>query len=320
VRDALTSTALDIGAPGVDPVTGHGVLLADRVLGYTGASPQPLAVAETPKVTADDGGAFIDPGDTVTVSLPVTNVGDATAVSTSVVLTSSTPGVTITPRAQSYGAIPRGETVVKDYKVKVPATQEVGVPIQFSTRVTFAGTFSPKTSSFSVDVGQPSTESTAFTYSGAAVPIPDNSSVGATVQIPVSGFGRASKITFSVDGSTCNADTGSTTVGIDHTYVGDLVGQLIAPNGATATVFSNNGSSGNNLCQVVFDDSAAASFATATSGQAPFTGSWQPITPLDALRGAPVDGTWKFFVRDTAGVDTGSVRAVSLHFFGYVHP
>jgi subtilisin-like proprotein convertase family protein len=320
VRDALTSTALDLGAPGVDPVTGHGVVLADRVLGYTGASPQPLAVAETPKVTADDGGEFIEPGDTATVSLPVTNVGDATAVSTSVVLTTSTPGVTITPRAQSYGAIPRGETVVRDYKVKVPASHEVGVPITFNTRVTFAGTFSPKTSTFSVDVGQPSDESVAFAYSGAAVAIPDASTVGATVSIPVSGFGRASKVGFSIDGTVCNTTAGSTTVGINHTFVGDLVGQIIAPSGATATVFSGNGGSGDNMCQVVFDDSAAASFATVTSANAPFTGSWKPISPLDALRGQPVDGTWKFFVRDTASFDTGSVRAVSLHFNGYVQP
>ncbi|TDV36066.1 S8 family serine peptidase [Actinophytocola oryzae] len=320
VREALTQTAIDLGAPGVDPVTGHGVILADRVLGYTGASPQPLAVPETPKVTADDGGAYVDPGDTLTVSLPVTNQGDGTAVSTSVVLTTSTPGVTITPRAQSYGTIPAGETVVKDYKVTVPASQEVGVPIQFTARVTFAGTFSPKTSSFLVDVGRPSEESVAFAYSGAAVPIPDNSQVGATVSIPVSGFGRASKISFSVDGATCSTATGSTTVGIDHTYVGDLVGQLIAPNGTTATVFSNDGGSGNNFCQVVFDDAAATPFATVEAGDAPYSGTWQPASPLDALRGAAVDGTWKFFVRDTAGADTGSVRAVSLHFNGYVRP
>jgi subtilisin-like proprotein convertase family protein len=57
-----------------------------------------------------------------------------------------------------------------------------------------------------------------------------------------------------------------------------------------------------------------------TSSDAPFTGTWKPISPLSALRGQPVDGTWKFFVRDTASIDTGSVRAVSLHFNGYVHP
>lgn len=317
VRDALISTAIDLGEPGVDGVTGHGVILADSVLGYTGASPQPLAVSETPKVTPDDGGEFVDPGDTVTVSLPVTNVGDATAVSTSVVLTTSTPGVTISPRAQSYGAIPRGETVVKDYTVTIPASHEVGVPVQFATRVTFAGVFSPKAGGFSVDVGRPSEEAVSFAYAGDAVAIPDNSTVGATLEIPVSGFGRASKISFSIDGTDCSS---ATTVGLNHTYVGDLVGQIISPSGATATLFSRNGGSGDNLCQVVFDDSAANPFASVTSSNAPFTGSWQPVSPLDGLRSQPVDGTWKFFVIDAAGLDTGSVRAVSLHFNGYVQP
>ena len=317
VRDALISTAIDIGAPGVDPVTGHGVILADRVLGYTGASPQPLAVAETPKVSADDGGAFIDPGDTATVSLPVTNIGDGTAVSTSVVLTTTTPGVTVTPRAQSYGTIPKGETVIKEYKITVPASHEVGVPIQFSTRVTFAGVFSPRTSTFTVEVGQPSDVSVAFAYSGAPVAIPDASSVGATVQIPVSGFGRASKITLSVDGTVC---TNVNTVGINHTFVADLVGQLTSPSGQTATVFSGNGGGGDNMCQVVFDDGAAAPFSSVVSANAPFTGTWRPASPISALKGAPVDGNWSFKVTDTANVDTGSIRAVSLHFNGYVHP
>jgi subtilisin-like proprotein convertase family protein len=320
VREALTSTAIDIVAPGVDNRSGHGVILADRVLGYTGASPQPLAVAETPKVTPDSGSEYLQPGDTATISLPVTNVGDATAVSTSVVLTTSTPGVTVTPRAQSYGSIPRGETVVRSYRVAVPATHPVGVPIQFTTRVTFAGVLSPRTSSFSVSVGQPSDETVTFAYTGAPVAIPDNSSVGATVEIPVTGFGRASKITFSVDGTACNTTPGSTTVGINHTYVGDLVGQLTSPSGVTATVFSNNGGSGDNMCQVVFDDTAARPFSSVTSSNAPFTGTWRPASPLEALRGAAVDGTWTFKVRDTANADTGFLRAVSLHLNGYVTP
>ncbi len=320
VREALTSTAIDLGAPGVDPVTGHGVILADRVLGFTGASPQPLAAAQTPKIVSDDGTQFIDPGDTVTVALPVTNVGDGTAVSTSVVLTTSTPGVTITPRAQSYGTIPRGETVVKNYTVTVPATHQVGDPVNFSSRVTFAGVFSPQSFPFSVEVGRPSPTATTFDYSGASVPIPDNSSVGASVNIPVSGIGRAARMTFSIDGTTCSTDIGSTTVGLDHTFVGDLVGTLTAPNGATATVFSNNGGSGNNFCQVVFDDTAANSIASIASAGAPFTGTYRSIDPLGGLRGASVDGTWKFFVEDTAGADTGSIRAVSLHINGYVQP
>lgn len=318
VRDALISTAIDIGAPGVDPVTGHGVILADRVLGYTGASPQPLAVTETPKIAADDGGDYLDPGDTATVSLPVTNIGDGTAVSTSVVLTTSTPGVTVTPRAQSYGTIPKGETVIKEYKITVPAGHEVGVPVQFATRVTFAGVFSPRTSTFTAEVGRPSPDSVAFSYAGAPVAIPDNSTVGATVSIPVAGIGRASKLTFSIDGTECNRTPSSTTVGLNHSYVGDLVGQLTAPSGATATVFSRNGGTGENMCQVVFDDAAETPFSSVTDANAPFTGTWAPTSPVTPLRGAPADGTWTFKVTDTAGADTGSIRSVSLHLNGYV--
>jgi subtilisin-like proprotein convertase family protein len=320
VREALTSTAIDIAEPGVDGRSGHGVILADRVLEYTGASPQPLAVAEAPKVTPAGGGEYLQPGDTATVSLPVTNIGDGTAVSVSTVLTTSTPGVTVSPRSRSYGTIPRGETVVKDYTITVPASHQVGVPIVFNTRVTFAGVFSPSTSTFSVGVGQPSEDSTAFAYSGAPVAIPDNSTVGASVSIPVSGFGRASKITLSIDGTTCNTTTGSPTVGIDHTYVGDLVGTLTSPGGATATLFSRNGSNGKNLCKVVFDDSAAAPFSSVTSTNAPFTGTWRPATSLDALIGAPADGTWTLKVQDNANADVGSIRAVALHLNGYVQP
>lgn len=319
VRDALTRTAIDIGAPGVDGRSGHGIVLADRVLEYTGASAQPLAIPEAPKVTPDTG-VSLDPGESGTISLPVSNVGDGTASSTSLVLTTATPGVVITPRSRSYGDIPRRDTVVRDFKVTVPATHEVGVPILFSTRVSFVGLQSPKTSTFTVDIGEASTETVTFAYTGAPVPIPDNSTLGASVQIPVSGIGRASKLSFSIGGTVCNTTTGSTTVGLDHTFVGDLVGTLTSPTGVTATVFNRNGSNGRNLCQVVFDDAAANPFSSVTPAIAPFTGTWRPTTPLAALRGAPVDGTWTFFVRDAAGADVGSIRSVSLGINGYVRP
>lgn len=319
VREALTSTAIDIGAPGVDGRSGHGVLLADKVLEYTGASPQPLAQAAKPTVTPDGGGQFLNPGDSATVDLPVTNNGDATSVSTSVVLTSSTPGVTITPRAQSYGSIDKGATVSKAYRMTVPATHQVGVPVVLNARVTFAGASSPTTAKFSVDVGEPSPTTVDFAYTGAAVAIPDNSTVGATVTIPVSGIGPASKIAFSVDGATCNTTEGATTVGINHTFVGDLVGILTSPSGASATVFSGAGGSGNNMCQVVFTDEAAAPFASVTSSLAPFTGSWRPDDAFAGLRGQ-ADGDWTFSAFDLAGADTGSIRAVSLHLNGYVTP
>jgi subtilisin-like proprotein convertase family protein len=318
VRQALTATAVDIGAPGVDNRTGAGVILADRVLAYTGASPQPLAVAQAPSVKGPNGSPFVKPGDTATVTLPVYNGGDGTAASTSVVVDSPTPGVTIAPRSKRYGTIEAGQTVINSFTLTVPATQQLGVPVVINAKVTFAGAHSPTTQTFQIPIGQPSTVVQDFAYTGAPVAIPDNSTVGASVQIPVSGVGRASKITFSIDGTACSTTAGSTTVGLDHTYVGDLTGTLTSPSGATAVLFQRRGGSGHNFCQVVFDDNAAIAFSTVSSATAPFTGSWKPQSGLGALLTDVVDGTWTFKVVDGASVDTGTIRAVSLHLNGFV--
>ena len=50
VRQALTATAIDIVEAGADNRTGAGIVRADLVLAYTGASPQPLAKAAKPSV------------------------------------------------------------------------------------------------------------------------------------------------------------------------------------------------------------------------------------------------------------------------------
>ena len=107
-------------------------------------------------------------------------------------------------------------------------------------------------------------------------------------------------------------------MGIDHTFTGDLVGTLTAPDGTAVTLFDGIDGSGNNVCQAVFDDGAARSITSATSADAPYTGSWRPEEALSSLVSHPADGTWTFNVADTVGIDTGSVRAFSLHVAGFV--
>ncbi|MBB5956745.1 subtilisin-like proprotein convertase family protein [Saccharothrix tamanrassetensis] len=319
VREALTTTALDIAETGVDNRTGAGIVRADLVLAHTGASPQPLARAQKPSVVNDsDGSQYLKPGTTATVTVPVLNTGDGLAASTSLVLTSATAGVTIAPRSKYYGNVEVGQTVTNTFKVTVPASAPVGQPVRLDARVTYAGTLSPTTSTFQIPVGEPSREAKHFAYGGPVVAIPDNDTVGIAVPIEVSGVGRGSKITFSIDGATCSAADGATTVGIDHTFVGDLVGTLTSPSGATATLFQRVGGTGANLCQVVFDDSADRPFSSVTSAKAPFTGGWRPIGSLNALLTEPVDGTWTFKVVDSVVSDRGSIRAVSLHINGYI--
>ena len=78
------------------------------------------------------------------------------------------------------------------------------------------------------------------------------------------------------------AEAGSTTVGIDHTYVSDLQITRRAPDGTEVLVIDHIDDDGNNFCQVVLDDAAATFIQTAVSAQAPFAGTWQPNSPLSA--------------------------------------
>ena len=77
-------------------------------------------------------------------------------------------------------------------------------------------------------------------------------------------------------------------VDITHTYRGDLVIQLIAPNGETATLSDHAGGSADNFIAADLDVSSS-------------------FTP-----GSPASGSWKLFVRDLARQDTGTINAFSL--------
>ncbi|RDI17965.1 S8 family serine peptidase [Lentzea flaviverrucosa] len=319
VKEALVATAIDIVESGVDNRTGAGIVMADRVLQYTGASPQALARAQKPTIVNDaDGSAFLKPGTSATVTVPVANNGDGSAASTSVVLSTTSAGVTIAPRSKYYGNIDPGQTVSNTYKVTVPASAALGSAVKLDARVTYAGSTSPTTSSFTLRVGEPSREFKTFAYTGEPLAIPDNDQTGVSVSLPVTGVGAASNLKFSVDGATCSATEGSTTVGIDHTFVGDLVGTLTSPSGKSVTLFSRAGGTGNNICQAVFDDAATSPFSSVTSANAPFTGSWKAGAPLSSLTAEPVDGTWVFKVADVVGSDRGSIRSVTLSAAGWV--
>ncbi len=152
-----------------------------------------------------------------------------------------------------------------------------------------------------------------FTYAGPPVAIPDNDSNGISVPLEVSGLtATISAVKFTIGGASCDATRGSTTVGLDHTFVGDLLISLVSPAGTRVQLTNGAGGGGVNLCQTVFDDSAAVAFSTVTAGQNPFTGSFRPQDRLSAFIGEAGNGQWQVKVIDTASDDVGSLSAFSL--------
>jgi subtilisin-like proprotein convertase family protein len=319
VRRAFNATALDLAPAGVDNRSGHGVIRADRVLSYTGATPQPLARASGVRVlsASGDGDAFLEPGETAAVAVTVTNAGDGPATGVNVTVSTNDSRATVTPHAQSYGTIASGATATRNYSVALSRTYPNGKPFQLTVKAAFAGRLSPTTRTFNLTTGRPAATVTTFAYTGPPVAIPDDDpDTGATVSLHVTRMTYASEVTFRIDGSRCTTAENATTVGIAHTFVGDLVGTLTGPGGQTVRLFQRDGGGGNNLCQVSFADSAAQPFSAVSDSDAPFTGSWRPHDPLATFLSTSVAGTWRFKVVDAAAADTGTIRAVSLHLRG----
>lgn len=326
VRQALTQSALDIEAPGRDRDSGFGIADAFGALQFIGAPPAPfLELGDvTTNAVGGDGDPFIEPGESATVLAELVNVGGATALTVKGKLATSTPGVTVTTANSNYpniGSNGQSALNITPYRFSLSPTAVCGLAPDFTLTATYSnGANSPQVFSFRVPTGQPGSTPAATSYAGAPVAIPDNTPAGVDVPLSVSAPGAIANLTFSIGGSACSATQGSTTVGLDHSWVGDLTITLTSPQGTSVTLVNRPGGSlngGNNFCGTVFDDAAATSIQNITSGGAPYTGTFKPASPLAALKGEDPNGTWTLHVTDSAASDVGSVRAFTLNLTSY---
>lgn len=155
----------------------------------------------------------------------------------------------------------------------------------------------------------------ATRFEGPSVSIPDalpSGMPGQPVDIPiiVSGVATIAKLAVRFDGSSCSSLAGSASVGLSHTYLGDLRLTLISPSETSVVILDRVGGTGNNLCGTVLDDDATGVIAQAAD--APFTGVYKPSNPLSKFIGENPDGQWILRVQDFSPRDAGSVRAFSL--------
>jgi subtilisin-like proprotein convertase family protein len=167
---------------------------------------------------------------------------------------------------------------------------------------------------------------TTVSYTGAPVAIPDNNTTGVNLVVAVAGVGTISDLDIRFDGTVSSPDPLSTTVGVNHSWVGDMIFRLTSPGGTTVTFYDRPGvpaatfgCSSNNLFALTLDDEAGSALEGQCPGDTdagPLTGSFTPNNPLSAFDGQNADGNWTLTAIDAAGGDVGTVRSFSLIFGG----
>ena len=93
-----------------------------------------------------------------------------------------------------------------------------------------------------------------------------------------------------------------------HTYVGDMIVRIEAPNGGIATLSNRRGTSADNFIGTAFTDFAYRGINSVTLVDTPFTGFWKPDSNLARFQIASMPaGNWIVSFVDTASGDSGKI-------------
>lgn len=145
--------------------------------------------------------------------------------------------------------------------------------------------------------------------SGAiTVAIPDNNAAGVSNTLAVTGIPAGATVT----GVSVNFN-------VTHTFDGDLMFNLQAPNNNILNLVNRRGGAGDNFTNTVISSSATTAIA---AGTAPFTGTFLPdganavgptgfvsnVTTFPALYSTG-NGNWTLAIRDNAGLDVGTLTS-----------
>ena len=275
-----------------------------------GTPVNPLTIAEAAYQEVDgkaNRNGALDPGEAVEQTINLRNGGSASLAGFTGTLTTATPGITIQQAFGSYPALAPGAsgTNGQPFVYQLAKSVPCGTTIRFSLVLSNASV--QLTNPFTQVVGQLSTANPATnSFESTDVPqaVPDLTTTLATQTINAAGNPVLDDVNVSLR--------------IDHTTIVDLQIALIHPDGTEVLladhVGGNNPNMGTGACgagvvRTVFDDEATAPI---NSGSAPFAGVFRPATSLSALRGKPLNGTWRLRLSDQYSNDFGTLLCWGL--------
>lgn len=287
-----------MGASATSPGSG-------TTVGVVEAFDLPGLSLESTGVSGGNGNGVIDFNECNDLHFVLANNGAAFATGVSGRLSTATPGVIIVQSFSAYPNIPVGSIAsnLVPFKISTSPAFVCGTAIDFVLLV--KSDQETRTNRFRLNSGVPG-PAVRFN-NNTPLNIPDDNSIGVSSPMLVSGLPSAvSKVTVSLH--------------LTHTFDGDLVIQLLSPDGTTVTLSANNGGAGANFgtsCapdvnRTTFDDAATNSI---TSANAPFVGTFRPEQPLSAFTGkfgTNVNGTWQLHIVDNFAIDIGTLQCWSL--------
>jgi hypothetical protein len=180
-------------------------------------------------LSGGNGNGTIDFGETVDITISLTNVGGAPGTGIISTLSTSTPGVTVTQANSAYADMNAGASGDNTTLFTIATTQDFTCgPVQFTLTVNYTG--DSKTFNFSLPgsgvLGAPLTFS-----NNTSTPIADLN----TTNIPIT-----------VSGFTSTIGKATLSLHLTHTWDADLRLSLISPDGTSVALSSNRGGSGDN--------------------------------------------------------------------------
>lgn len=153
--NAMNSTAIDIEQAGVDRDSGSGIFMPLPAMASLGvAGPAAFEILPATSELQGNGNGAIDPGETIALSVPLTNIGLSNATGVTATISTSTPLVTINPSpTRSYpniAAVNGTGNSATPFSFTLGSTFPCGGTIAFSISISYAGSPTPLVQSFTV--------------------------------------------------------------------------------------------------------------------------------------------------------------------------
>ncbi|MBI4469604.1 MAG: S8 family serine peptidase [Acidobacteria bacterium] len=289
------------GVPGNPDTTDQDFALA--VYNGIGGIPGPptLAIQTTSvnDLAGGNGDGEIDPGECVTDSIMLKNIGPANATGVFAIISSrQSDKVRVTKSVSAYPniGVNGAEGNVIPFEFCVDSSVQRGTDLQFTLTVISGGV------TFNLDFTQPVRSTIATVYNSPDVPI-------AIPDATANNVGLLNSILFVPDRSRI-IDI-KVRLSITHPFAADLTAFVISPSGTRVRLFANVGGSGRNFTDTMFDDKSGTTIGS-TGSTPPFTGTFRPQGNLSDFAGEVALGLWRLELTDGFNGDVGTLRSWNI--------